>query len=393
MRVPFLDLKRQYRGIKQEIDEAIQRVLESQQFILGQEVEEFERRMAKYCGVKHAVGVASGTDALLLSLKASGISSGVITTPFTFFATAGAIHNAGAIPVFADVDYKTFLIDPESIEERITERTKGIICTHLFGLCCEMDRIIEIARRHNLAVIEDSCQAITATCRGKLAGTMGDIGVFSFEQSKHITSGDGGIAITNNKALADEMKKTQRLGWEPEEAKDPGERWKRGRLGWNFRMTELCGAVLMGQLEKLDSVVENHIARAESYQEVLKGCRWLVPQYVPEGYKHVYWVYPYLFEGEKYGIKFGDFQRVAKEEQAGMGFGYTKVPANMIPLFTEPRAYGRGCPTHCPLYTGKANYGPGVCPVAEDILPRIVLLQCEPEDLARVVRKIEGGTK
>jgi dTDP-4-amino-4,6-dideoxygalactose transaminase len=158
-------------------------------------------------------------------------------------------------------------------------------------------------------------------------------------------------------------------------------------------MTELCGAVLLGQLEKLDSVVEDYISKAQSYQDVLKECKWLVPQYVPDGYRHVYWVCPYLFEGEEYGIKLEDFQRVAKEEQAGMGFGYTKAPANMIGLFTEPRAYGKGCPTRCPLYAGEVHYGPGVCPVAEDILPRIVLLWCEPEDLARVLKKIEGAPK
>ena len=355
----------------------------------GTMVKSFEEKFAERMGVKYAVAMNSAMSCLHSALAAVGVGPGdeVICDPIVHFGAAAVMYN-NAIPVFADVDHKTFLIDPKSIEERVTERTRAIVCTHLFGLCCDMDRIMEIAQKHNLAVIEDSCQAITATCRGKLAGTMGDIGVFSFEQSKHITSGDGGIAITDDKALADEMKKMRIIGWVPEEAREVGERWKQGRLGWNFRMTELCGAVLLGQLEKLDSVVENHISTAQSYQDVLKDCKWLVPQYVPDGYRHVYWVYPYLFEGEKYGIKLDGFQRVAKEEKANLSIGYTKVPASMIPLFTEPRAYGKGCPTYCPLYAGKVNYGPGVCPVAEDILPRIVLLWCKPEDLARVVKRL-----
>ena len=152
MRVPFLDLKRQYESIKQEIDDAIQRVLDSQQFILGQEVEEFERRMAKYCGVKHAIGVASGTDALLLSLKASGISSGVITTPFTFFATAGAIHNAGATPVFADIEPGTYNIDVEGVKKVLDSKSnkmiRAIIPVHLFGQAAEMNAIMKIAEEY-----------------------------------------------------------------------------------------------------------------------------------------------------------------------------------------------------------------------------------------------------
>lgn len=360
----------------------------------GTMVKRFEEKFAEKMGVKYAVAMNSAMSCLHSALAAVGVGPGdeVICDPIVHFGAAAVMYH-NAIPVFADVDYKAFLIDPESIEKRITERTRAILCTHLFGLCCDMDRIMEIAQKHNLAVIEDSCQAITATCNEKIAGTMGNIGIFSFEQSKHITSGDGGIAITNDEALADEMKKMRVIGWVPEEARDVGERWKKGRLGWNFRMTELCGAVLLGQLEKLDSVVKDFISKVSPYREILKDCDWLVPQYVPDAYRHVYWVYTCLFEGEKYGIKFEDFQRVAKEEQAGMGFGYTKIPANMIGLFTEPRAYGKGCPTHCPLYVGKINYGPGVCPVAEDILPRMVILVCEPEDLARVVGKIEGDTK
>jgi len=183
MNVPFLDLKRQYESIKQEIDDAIQTVLASQQFILGQEVEEFENRMAKYCGVKHAIGVASGTDALLLSLKANDISGGVITTPFSFFATAGAIHNAGAIPDFADIEPDTYNIDVEDVKKLLDSKSnkmiRAIIPVHLFGQAAEMDAIMEIADEHDLVVIEDAAQAIGEEYNGKKVGSM-TIGCFSF---------------------------------------------------------------------------------------------------------------------------------------------------------------------------------------------------------------------
>ena len=210
MRVPFLDLKRQYQNIKDEINDAIQAVLESQQFILGYEVEEFEIKMAKYCGVKHAIGVASGTDALLLSLKANGISGGVITTPFTFFATAGAIHNAGATPVFSDIEPDTYNLDAEEVKKLLgakgNEKIKAIIPVHLFGQAADMDAIMEIAEEYNLVVIEDAAQAIGEEYNGKKVGSIA-IGCFSFFPSKNLGGyGDGGLVTTNDDELADKIR-------------------------------------------------------------------------------------------------------------------------------------------------------------------------------------------
>jgi len=189
MKVPFLDLKRQYESIKEEINEAIQTVLESQQFILGPQVEEFERRIANYCNAKHAIGVASGTDALLLSLKASGISGGVVTTPFTFFATAGAIHNAGATPIFADIEPDTYNIDAEEVKKLLGSKSnkmiRAIIPVHLFGQAADMDAIMKIAEEHDLVVIEDAAQAIGEEYNGKKVGSM-SIGCFSFFPSKNL---------------------------------------------------------------------------------------------------------------------------------------------------------------------------------------------------------------
>lgn len=194
MNIPILDLKRQYQSIKSEIDSAIARVIESGQFILGPEVEAFERAVAQYLGVKHAIGVASGTDALWLALKAANIGPGdrVIVPSFTFFATAGAVCNVGATPIFADIDPQTFNIDPDSVRNllesnaQIREKTKAIIPVHLYGQPAEMDEILELAQRYELTVIEDAAQAIGARYKDRTVGTLGHLGCFSFLSLIHI---------------------------------------------------------------------------------------------------------------------------------------------------------------------------------------------------------------
>jgi dTDP-4-amino-4,6-dideoxygalactose transaminase len=202
--VPLIDLKRQFHGIKEEINSAIQDVLESQAFILGPQVNEFEGLFASYCNTNHAIGVSSGTDALLLALKSLGIGDGdeVITTPFTFFATVESICNVGAKPVFADIDPETYNIRPDLIEKSISKRTKAIIPVHLYGQCADMDPILEIAKKHDLRVIEDSAQSVGAEYRGKKAGSMGDLGCFSFFPSKNLGGmGDGGMVTCNSEEL------------------------------------------------------------------------------------------------------------------------------------------------------------------------------------------------
>jgi len=209
MKVPLLDLKAQYLSIKDEIKAAIDEVLDSQRFILGPKVEELERKIAAYTGTKYAIGVSSGTDALLVSLMALEVRPGdeVITTPFTFFSTAGAIVRLNAKPVFVDIDPVTYNIDPNKIEASITKKTRGIIPVHLFGQCVDMDPIMEIARKYNLFVIEDAAQSIGAEYKGKKAGSIGDIGIFSFFPSKNLGGyGDGGMVVTNNEDLYQRVK-------------------------------------------------------------------------------------------------------------------------------------------------------------------------------------------
>ena len=209
MAVPLLDLSRQYAPIRADIDRAIKEVLDHCGFILGPEVKEFEAQAAALCGTTHALGVASGTDALLLSLRACGVGPGdeVITSAFSFFASAGVISHLGARPVFVDIDPETYNIDPTRVEGAVTPRTKVIMPIHLFGQCADMDPILEIAARHGLRVVEDAAQAIGSRYGGRMAGSMGDLGCFSFFPTKNLgAAGDGGMVATNDPDLADQIR-------------------------------------------------------------------------------------------------------------------------------------------------------------------------------------------
>lgn len=247
MKIPLLDLKPQYRAIRREVRTAIDEVLASQQFILGPNVRALEEEIARYCGSLFAIGVSSGTDALLASLMALGIGRGdeVITTPYSFFATAGCVARCGAKSVFVDIDPATYNIDPALIEAKITKRTKAIIPVHLFGQCAEMSRIIKIASAHSLFVIEDAAQAIGARYRRKGAGSMGDVGTISFFPSKNLGAfGDGGMIVTDDPNLAERMRKLRMHG--------SSNAYYYDEVGGNFRLDELQAAILRVKLRHLD---------------------------------------------------------------------------------------------------------------------------------------------
>ena len=371
--------------------------------ILGQGnlVPEFEDKFASKFGAKYAVAMNSAMSGLHCAIAAAGVGPGdeVICDPIVHFGAVAVMYNNG-VPVFADVDPYTFTIDPESVRSEITKRTKAIICTSIFGLPYNVDAIREIAKKYNLIIIEDNAQAIGAKYdKEHYVGTLGDMGVFSFQQSKQLASGDGGIVTTNDKDLANEMRITRIIGWVPQESRNVAKRWKRGRLGWNYRMTELVAAVLLAQLEKCEKVINLHRQAANYYSEVINDCQWLRPQQVPKGYRHTYWQFACRFEGEKFGFSLSEFKKIMKEFKVSATYGYTQVPASNIPLFTEIRAYGKGCPVKCPLYKGNVHYGPGVTPVAEDLLSRIVLLgmnvwdmneiKANAERLAKVIKKVK----
>ncbi len=259
--VPFLDLKIQYSAIRGEIQTAMQRVIESQMFILGPEVTALEAEIAEYCKCSYGIGVSSGTDALLVSLMAIGIQPGdeIITTPYTFFATAGSIARLGATPVFVDIDPGTFNIDAEGVDAAVTSRTKAIIPVHLFGQVAEMNQIIEVASRHGLRVIEDAAQAIGAEYKGRRAGSIGDLGCFSFFPSKNLGAfGDGGMVTTNDPDLADRVRLLRNHGGRP--------KYVHGVVGGNFRLDAIQAAVVRAKLPHLDGWIEGRQRNASLYR-------------------------------------------------------------------------------------------------------------------------------
>jgi dTDP-4-amino-4,6-dideoxygalactose transaminase len=261
MDVPLLDLKAQYRSIKKDLDEALLRVAESQHFILGPEVKKLEENLAKYLKAKHAVGVSSGTDALLVALMAIDLKYGdeVIIPTYSFFATAGVVARLGAVPVLVDIDPLTFNIDPEGIEKRITKKAKVIMPVHLYGQSADMAPIMEIAKKYNLKVIEDCAQAIGTQYKdGKSVGTFGDIGCFSFFPSKNLGCfGDGGLVVTNDSALAEKLSILRAHGAKP--------KYYHKTIGGNFRLDEIQAAVLNVKLPHLDSWSAKRRSNAGSY--------------------------------------------------------------------------------------------------------------------------------
>ncbi|HID87650.1 MAG TPA: DegT/DnrJ/EryC1/StrS family aminotransferase, partial [Anaerolineae bacterium] len=283
--IPIVDLKAQYQSIKDEINGAVQGVLESGRFILGPNVEALEREVAEYCQCRYGVGVASGTDALRLSLHALGIGPGdeVITTPFTFIATANTISHTGATPVFVDIDPRTYNIDPAEIEGAITERTKAILPVHLYGQPADMGPIMEIARRYNLRVIEDCAQAIGAEYRGRRVGSLGDVGCLSFYPTKNLGAyGDGGMVVTNDPEIAERVDVLRRQGGRV--------KYHAEVLGFNSRLDELQAAILRVKLRHLDEWTEARRQRAHRYNELL-GDSAIVTPYEGDGIRHVYYLY------------------------------------------------------------------------------------------------------
>jgi dTDP-4-amino-4,6-dideoxygalactose transaminase len=283
----FLDLKAQFATIREEVMDAVTKVMESQVFILGAEVRLLEEEIAAVLGAKHAVACASGSDALILAMMALGIEAGdeVITTPFTFIATAGSIARVGAKPVFVDIDPRTFNIDPEQIEAAITPRTRAIMPVHLFGRAAELDRIMRAAAEHGLAVIEDAAQAIGTTYQGKCVGTHGTFGCFSFFPSKNLGgAGDGGMITTDDGTLAEKLRLLRVHGSK--------KKYHHDILGTNSRLDALQAAILRVKLRHLEGWTEARVARAERYRELFGelGLSNTVrlPAAPPENSRHVY---------------------------------------------------------------------------------------------------------
>jgi dTDP-4-amino-4,6-dideoxygalactose transaminase len=277
MHIPMTDLTLQYATLKKQIDEATERVMASGRFILGPEVESFETEMAAYCGVKYAIGVASGTDALILSLMACGIKPGdeVITSPFTFIATAESITHCGAVPVFVDIDRRTYNIDPDCIEAKISAKTRAIIPVHLFGQPARMDAIMQLSKKHNIRIIEDCAQALGAKYKGTKVGSIGDVGCLSFFPSKNLGAyGDGGMIVTNNMQIADMARMLRQHG-----AKTS---YYHVVAGFNSRLDAIQAAILRVKFKYLDSWTDLRHQAASLYTQLLTGLDGVEPPFIAE---------------------------------------------------------------------------------------------------------------
>ncbi|NBD33339.1 MAG: erythromycin biosynthesis sensory transduction protein eryC1 [Cyanobacteria bacterium] len=340
IKIPILDLKPQYQTIKAEIHQAIDRVLESGRYILGTEVQQFEEEVAFYLGVKHAIGVNSGTDALVIGLRSAGIQERdeVITTPFSFFATAESISNVGAIPIFADVEANSFNINPDAIRKQITPHTKAILPVHLYGQPAAMGQIMELAEEYDLKVIEDCAQSFGAryygncpSCQGsclektrkelygKQTGTMGDVGAFSFFPSKNLGAyGDGGLIVTNNDAIAQTAKMLRAHG--------ARKKYHNEVLGYNSRLDAIQAAILQVKLPYIDQWNQGRFRVAKRYNELLVDIADVMLPELVEG--HVFHQYTVRILG-------GKRDRV-QEKLAAAGIGtmvYYPVPQDRLPVY------------------------------------------------------------
>jgi len=349
MKVPMLDLHAQYEKLMPAIREEIDKVFASHHYIMGAQVKELEEKMQDYLGIKHAIGCASGTDALVLAVKALGIGEGdeIITTPFTFFATASSIWRNHAKPVFADIDPKTFNLDPKSVEKAITPRTKAIMPVHLFGQCSDMDAIMEIAAKHNLKVIEDNAQGIGSTWNGKMSCAYGDIGTLSFFPSKNLGAmGDGGMCLTNDDELAVALRQLRVHG--------EGPKYYHKCVGLNSRLDTLQAAVLLKKLDHLASWSESRRANAKYYDEHLAGVGDLKTPYI-------------------------DPKAVSIYNQ------YTLISSRRDELLAHLQAQDIGCAVYYPLPLHlqecfvDLGYKEGDLPVSEELAQKVLSIPIYPE--------------
>jgi perosamine synthetase len=341
-----------------------------------------EAAFAERYGVEFAISHSNGTATMHSCLIAAGVGPGdeVIIPSLTMASTAYVVLHQNAVPVFADVDAATFEIDAASVARLITPRTKAIIVVALYGMAPDMDAIMALAREHGIVVIEDNAQCYLGEHKGRLVGAIGDMASFSFQGSKHITCGDGGITITDDEGLAERIRKGAILGYSslsarpgkttvPKQIRQAPSFERHQSLGWNYRLPEICAAAALGQLERIDDLVSWRRAVAKGYGDAIAGCDWLRAQAVPEGVTHSYWCYTVLLDTE--AITWHQFRDKIVECGGEPVYGAWR-PVHLEPAFREERFYGKGCPNHCPLYEGKPQvYGEGLCPVTERLQPRL----------------------
>jgi len=383
-----------YRVIGEEEKAAVNRVLESgvlsrflgcwhEDFYGGPEVRAFEKEWAEYFNVKHAIAVNSATAGIYCAVGAAGVGPGdeVIVSPYSMSVSACAPLIYNAIPVFADIEEDYFCLSPESVEERITERTKAIIVVDIMGQPYDVDKINAIAKKHNLVVIEDCAQAPGALYKGRYAGTLGDIGIYSLNYHKHIHTGEGGVVVTDNDELADKIRLIRNHAEAVVEAK--GYNSLVNMLGFNYRMTEIEAAIGREQLKKLPGLIYERLKNIEYLEKELSEIPCLEIAKVRQGCKHVYYVHPIKYKAGVAGIhrdKFIEAVRaelmpteLRETEGVKIGGGYVK-PLYLQPLYQNKIAYGNsGCPWKCDRYKGNVSYDKGICPVTEKMYEEVLI--------------------
>jgi len=350
--------------------------------ISGTATPRFEQAFAEQFRAPHGLAVCNAMAGLHCAVAAAGVQPGdeVVVDPLVAFAGLAVMYHNG-IPIYADVRRDTHTMDVESLKSRITDRTRAVIVTQLWGLCADMDEILEVAHQHDLVVIEDCAHAIYAQYGDKYAGTIGDIGVFSFQQSKQMALGDAGMVLCQSQEHRDIMHEMITFGTIP------------ARVAWNYRINEVVAAIGSVQLKRARHYVDICIESAKYYNEAVAGLESLVaPQATPEGRVNTYHIWTGLFEGDKMGVDYEEFKQAHADAGIAFNFGYIERPAYLHPTVAEPVGYGKGCPRTCPYADNNPVYAKGLCPQAEDMMPRLILVGTggNPDDHKRTAETWRG---
>jgi len=378
-------LKKQYslyNSLGREEKQAVMKVMDEkiisdfigragEKFLGGKYVLKFEKEMCKRFGVKYAVSFNSATTALQASVAALEIGPGdeVITSPYTMSATPSSILLNNAIPVFADIDPRSFCLDPKSVEKKITKNTKAIMTVNIFGGSSDFSELIKIAKKHNLKIIEDNAQAIGAKYKNKYLGTIGDIGVFSFNVHKHLQCGEGGVLVTDNKKLAFRAQLIRNHGEVVVDDLYESQKMYEPIIGSNYRLSELHAVVATEQLKKINKLNKPRVGLANYLTSKLKKYNWLEGAKVLKNSTHVYYVYPFKFNKEEIGFSRNIFLEAMKAEGFILNQGYVK-PLYLMPMYQKKEIYPG---THFP-FDKKTSYKKGICKVTEDMFENKLLL-------------------